>query len=63
MEKLNEYKEILKNKTPEEVLIWAENNFLPERIALSSSFGAEDQVLTDIISNNTPNIRVFTLDT
>jgi phosphoadenosine phosphosulfate reductase len=33
------------------------------RIALATSFGAEDQVLTDIICNISPKTRIFTLDT
>lgn len=34
-----------------------------DRIALASSFGAEDQVLTDMICNISTSARVFTLDT
>ena len=48
--------------TPLEVLKW----FLQEyqgRIALSSSLGAEDQVLTDMIVKIDPTTRIFTLDT
>jgi len=44
------------------VLEW----FLKEfkgRIALSSSMGAEDQVLTDMVMKIDPEIRIFTLDT
>lgn len=37
--------------------------FTPARIALASSFGAEDQVLTDMLSRVAPQARVFTLDT
>ena len=33
------------------------------RIALSSSMGAEDQVLTDMILRIDPSVRIFTLDT
>ena len=44
-------------------MIWAESNFPDGKIALSSSFGAEDQVLTDMLSKNARNIRIFTLDT
>jgi len=41
-------------------------SFLKEfkgRIALSSSMGAEDQVLTDMVMKIDPEIRIFTLDT
>ena len=33
------------------------------RIALASSFGAEDQVLTDMLVRIDPAARIFTLDT
>jgi phosphoadenosine phosphosulfate reductase len=33
------------------------------RIALASSFGAEDQVLTDMLLKIDPKVRIFTLDT
>lgn len=33
------------------------------KIALSSSLGAEDQVLTDMLAGINPNPRIFTLDT
>lgn len=42
------------------------NYFLAEfkgRIALSSSLGAEDQVLTDMVMRIDPEVKVFTLDT
>lgn len=48
--------------TPEQVLMF----FLKEyenKIALSSSLGAEDQVLTDMVIKIAPKTRVFTLDT
>ncbi len=34
-----------------------------DRIALASSFGAEDQVLTDMLSKISDSVRIFTLDT
>ncbi len=52
----------LKGKTNDEVLRW----FLYEfkgRIVLSSSLGAEDQVLTDMVVKIAPETRIFTLDT
>ena len=33
------------------------------KIALSSSLGAEDQVLTEMVANIDPNAKIFTLDT
>ncbi|HDP75636.1 MAG TPA: phosphoadenylyl-sulfate reductase [Bacteroidales bacterium] len=44
------------------VLQWFLNEF-KGRIALSSSMGAEDQVLTDMVMKIDPEIRIFTLDT
>ena len=47
---------------PQEVLAWALMRFSP-RIALASSFGAEDVVLIDMLWHLDPQSRVFTLDT
>ncbi|MEJ5317443.1 MAG: phosphoadenylyl-sulfate reductase [Tenuifilum sp.] len=54
--------EEFKGKDALQVLTW----FLKEykgRIALSSSMGAEDQVLTDMIMRLDPEVKIFTLDT
>ncbi len=45
-----------------ELLSWFLENY-KERIALSSSMGAEDQVLTDLVCGMDKDIRIFTLDT
>jgi len=50
------------SQTPQEVLAWALDHFHP-RIALSSSFGAEDVALIDMLWHINPKARVFTLDT
>lgn len=47
---------------PQEVLAWGVEQFHP-RIALSSSFGAEDVVLIDMLHQINPAARVVTLDT
>jgi len=50
------------DKSSPEVLAW----FLKEyngKIALASSMGAEDQVLTDMIVKIDPSTKIFTLDT
>lgn len=47
---------------PEEILAFFLNEFRG-RIALSSSLGAEDQVLTHMIVKIDPSARIFTLDT
>lgn len=49
--------------TPEELLVRVLRAFGPDRVALASSFGAEDMVLVDLLSRLTPRPRVFTLDT
>jgi len=55
----------LKGRTPQETLTWALNHY--SKIALASSFGAEDVVLIDMIAKICPdapaNFYVFTLDT
>lgn len=43
-------------------LQWALKRFSP-KIALASSFGAEDVVLIDILAKLDPTVRIFTLDT
>jgi phosphoadenosine phosphosulfate reductase len=49
-------------KTPQEVLKWSLDNLHP-RIAIASSFGAEDVVVIDMIMKINPKARIFTLDT
>ena len=52
----------LESKSAEEVLRWAFDQFQP-RLALASSFGAEDVALIDMMVKLDPKARVFTLDT
>ena len=54
--------EQLETQTAEQVLRWAVETFAP-KIALSSSFGAEDVVVIDLLSRIKPQVTVFTLDT
>lgn len=59
IKKLNrEYAE----KSPQEVLRWALNNLHP-KVALASSFGAEDVVVIDMMVRINLEARIFTLDT
>jgi len=51
-----------KNYTPQQLIAYMVEHF-GDKIALASSFGAEDQVLTDMLCKETPNPRIFTLDT
>ncbi|MCL2412787.1 MAG: phosphoadenylyl-sulfate reductase [Bacteroidales bacterium] len=50
------------NASPQEVLQYFLSEF-GDKIALASSLGAEDQVLTDMICKINPEARIFTLDT
>ena len=52
----------LKNYNAQEILKYFMDEY-EDKIALSSSFGAEDQVLTDMIINIDKNANIFTLDT
>ena len=61
-DKINELNAKVENARAVECLRF----FLKEykgKIALSSSMGAEDQVLTDMVANIDPETRIFTLDT
>ena len=49
-------------KTPQEVIKWSLDNLHP-RIAMASSFGAEDVVVIDMMMKINPKARIFTLDT
>ena len=52
----------LESKTAEEVVRWAIEQF-GDRVALASSFGAEDVALIHMLAQVTPKPRIFTLDT
>ncbi len=49
-------------ETPHAVLKWAVEKYR-DKVALASSFGAEDVVLIDMLSKISPGARVFTIDT
>lgn len=59
---LSEINEKLEKATAKEVLEWAVKRF-GSKVALASSFGAEDVVVIDILTKIDKNARVFTLDT
>jgi len=63
MEKLEQYRDHIKGKRPDEILSWALSEFGPEKLALASSFSIEDQVLTHIMAGINRASRIFTLDT
>lgn len=57
-----ELNERFTDKDPTELLTWFLNEY-GDKVALSSSMGAEDQVLTDMVMKIKPDARIFTLDT
>ncbi len=52
----------LENEPIEKILGFFNQNY-KEKIALATSFGAEDQVLTDLLLRQNPKANIFTLDT
>lgn len=50
-------------KRCEDIIMWALEYFSRDKIALASSLGAEDQVLTDMLLKIEPKARIFTIDT
>lgn len=59
---LEELQSLLKNKSPEESLRILSLQF-PGKVVFTTSFGIEDQVLTDIIFTTDIPIEIITLDT
>ncbi len=60
---IEKYQKKLKMEKPQKVIAWAIDHFGKNNIAFSSSMGAEDQVLTDMLVKIDPEINIFTLDT
>ncbi len=59
---INEYNKILREASPKETLSFFDVRY-KDKMAFSTSLGAEDQVLTDMICSVDPLINIFTLDT
>jgi phosphoadenosine phosphosulfate reductase len=59
---IDQYKKQIANCGAEEILAFFSGEF-PGKCIFSSSLGAEDQVLTDMIAKTRTDIRIFTLDT
>lgn len=59
---IKEYNKILREASPMEILSFFNTRY-KEKMAFSTSLGAEDQVLTDMICKVDPMINIFTLDT
>ena len=62
IEDISSLNDELKDANPQEIIKNVVDRF-NQKIALSSSMGAEDQVLTDMLLKIEPNARIFTLDT
>ncbi len=60
---VDKWNELLKTADPQEVIRWLLSEFQVRYVALSSSLGAEDQVLTDMLLKENKMARIFTLDT
>ncbi|NTU91839.1 MAG: phosphoadenylyl-sulfate reductase [Chlorobiaceae bacterium] len=54
---------VWRGKKPETLLRLAFETFGPERLAFATSFGAEDQVVTDLLYREELPVSLFTLDT
>jgi thioredoxin-dependent adenylylsulfate APS reductase len=61
-DEVRKFAERFGGEEPKEVLEWALRTFYP-KIALASSFSAEDVVLIDMLWRINPEVKVFTLDT
>lgn len=59
---IEELESRLQNKTAKEILEYLYLNY-KEKVAFSTSLGAEDQVITQMISMVNPGAYIFTLDT
>jgi len=59
---IDQWNKQLANSSAEEIIALFISKFI-DKIALSTSLGLEDQVLTEIVSRVSPAIEIFTLDT
>ena len=60
---LEEFKRKIKDLNAQNIIKFSLNYFGEGNIALASSMGAEDQVLTDMILKHNSNALIFTIDT
>ncbi len=63
MNKLNKLKSICAGKSASAIIHLVISEFPVDKLALATSFGAEDQVLTDMLCRPITGLRIFTLDT
>lgn len=59
---IDQWNKQLENSSAEEIIAFFTSHFY-DKIALSSSMGLEDQVLTEIVCRLSPDTKIFTLDT
>ena len=59
---VDEYNRMFQRVFPKDIISFFASKY-PGKTAFSTSLGAEDQVLTDMISGADPLVRIFTLDT
>jgi phosphoadenosine phosphosulfate reductase len=62
VQKIEEYNTQLEEASPQEIIRFFAHEF-QGRIAFASSLGVEDQVITAMIADIDPEMRIFTLDT
>jgi phosphoadenosine phosphosulfate reductase len=62
-DEIDQMKRRLYGMSSEEMLVWAVSLFTPAKVAFATSLGAEDQVLTDLLSRLSRPPLIFTLDT
>jgi phosphoadenosine phosphosulfate reductase len=58
----SEFNKLLQDASPEEVISFFASQY-QDKISFSTSLGAEDQVLTDMICKDSLTVKIFTLDT
>lgn len=63
VEEVIKHQKKLSYSSAQEIISWATAHFGAANIALASSLGVEDQVLTDLLLKINPQIQIFTLDT
>ncbi len=62
VEQIERLAQEFEDKTAQDILSWAFSEF-EDKVALASSFGAEDTTLIDMIVKINPEANIFTLDT
>ncbi len=62
MKEIAQWQELLSSAAPAEILRWAYRQF-GTRVVFATALGLEDQVITHFLAQNSPTIRIVTLDT